>query len=178
MGENLGDDVAVGDLNESDVERLLEERDKILTELVQAFEKAEIHVEIDPNGGKVTMDSSILFDVDEDTISADGKDYLNRFLEVYGAVVTGEKYADTISEILVEGHTDTDGAYDHNLGLSERRANYVKQYCLEVCPALEGRISAKGCSYDDPVYDADGNVDKAASRRVVFKFKLKIGGEE
>ena len=178
LGENLGDDVAVGDLNESDVERLLEERDKILTELVQAFEKAEIHVEIDPNGGKVTMDSSILFDVDEDTISAEGKDYLNRFLEVYGAVVTDEKYADTISEIQVEGHTDTDGTYDHNLGLSERRANYVMQYCLEVCPALEGRISAKGCSYDDPVYDADGNVDKAASRRVVFKFKLKIGGEE
>ena len=178
LGENLGDDVALGDLSEGDVERLLEEREKILTELQQAFEKAEIHVEIDPNGGKVSMDSSILFDVDEDTISAEGKDYLNRFLEVYGSVVTDEKYADTISEIQVEGHTDTDGTYDHNLALSERRAEYVKQYCLEICPALEGRISAKGCAYDDPVYDADGNVDKVASRRVVFKFKLKIGEEE
>ena len=178
LGENLGDEVTVGDLSEEQKERLLAEREKILAELQQAFEQAEIHVDIDPGGGKVTMDSSILFDVDEDTISDEGKDYLNRFLEVYGKVVTDEKYADTISEIQVEGHTDTDGTYDHNLALSESRADYVMRYCLEICPALEGRISAKGCSYDDPVYDADGNVDKTASRRVVFKFKLKIGEED
>lgn len=178
LGENLGDDVAVGDLSEQQKARLLAEREKILAELQQAFEQAVIHVEIDPSGGKVTMDSSILFDVDKDTISAEGKDYLNRFLEVYGKVVTDEKYADAISEIQVEGHTDTDGDYDYNVALSERRAEYVMQYCLEVCPALEGRISAKGCAYDEPVYDADGNIDKVASRRVVFKFKLKIGETE
>ena len=178
LGENLGEGVAVGDLSEEELSRLLAERQAILEELQKAFEQAEIHVEIDPNGGKVTMDSSILFDVDEATISEEGKDYLNRFLEVYGAVVMDEKYADTISEIQVEGHTDTDGSYDHNLELSEKRADYVMKYCLEVCPKLEGKISAKGCSYDNPIYDAEGNVDKAASRRVVFKFKLRVGGEE
>ena len=177
LGENLGEGVAVGDLNEDIVNRLLEERAAILEELHKAFGQADIQVEIDPDAGKVTMDSSILFDVEEDSLTQEGEDYLNRFLKVYGSVVMDEKYANTISEIQVEGHTDTDGTYDYNLDLSERRADYVMRYCLEVCPELEGRISAKGCSYDYPVYDAEGNVDKAASRRVVFKFKLKIGGE-
>ena len=178
FGENLETDVTVGELSETQVDRLLAEREAILEELRKAFEQAEIHVDIDPNGGKVTMDSSILFGVDEDSVSEEGRDYLNRFLKVYSSVVMDEKYADTISEIQVEGHTDTDGAYDHNLALSERRADCVMRYCLEICPELEGRISAKGCSYDNPVYDAEGNVDKAASRRVVFKFKLRVGGEE
>ena len=178
LGENLETDVTVGELSETQVDRLLAEREAILEELRKAFEQAEIHVDIDPNGGKVTMDSSILFGVDEDSVSEEGRDYLNRFLKVYSSVVMDEKYTDTISEIQVEGHTDTDGAYDHNLALSERRADCVMRYCLEICPQLEGRISAKGCSYDNPVYDAEGNVDKAASRRVVFKFKLRVGGEE
>ena len=34
-------------------------------------------------------------------------------------------------------------------------------------------LTAKGRSYSDPVYDAYGNVDMEASRRVEFKFRLK-----
>ena len=178
VGENLDEDMAVGDLSQDQLEKLIAEREAILEELQKAFDEAEIHIDIDQNSGKVTMDSSILFGVDQDSLSTDGKDYLDRFLKVYGSVVLSERFADAVSEILVEGHTDTDGTYEHNLDLSERRANYVKNYCLEICPELEGKISAKGCSYDNPIYDAEGNVDKAASRRVVFKFKLRVTGAE
>ena len=178
MGENLDADMAVGDLSQDQLEKLIAEREAILEELQKAFDEAEIHIDIDQNSGKVTMDSSILFGVDQDSLSTEGKDYLDRFLKVYGSVVLSERFVDTVSEILVEGHTDTDGTYEHNLDLSERRANYVKNYCLESCPELEGKISAKGCSDDNPIYDAEGNVDKAASRRVVFKFKLRVTGAE
>ena len=177
VGQFLGDDVAVEDLSQSQVNKLIAEREAILTELQKAFEEAQIHVEVDPNGGKVTMDSSILFGVDQDSLSEEGKEYLDRFLKVYSAVVLGERFVDTVSEVLVEGHTDTDGSYEHNLDLSERRASHVMQYCLEICPELEGRISAKGCSFDNPIYDAEGAVDKDASRRVVFKFKLRVAEE-
>ena len=174
LGEYLDESVMLGELSKEQIDQLIAEQTKILNELQEAFKQAEIDIEIDSNSGKVTMDSSILFGVDEASLSAEGKDYLDRFLTVYSSVVMSDKYADTVSEILVEGHTDTDGSYDHNMELSERRANFVKQYCLEVCPELQDRISAKGCSYDSPVYDADGNIDKAASRRVVFKFKLRM----
>ena len=34
-------------------------------------------------------------------------------------------------------------------------------------------LTAKGRSYSDPVYNADGSVNMDASRRVEFKFRLK-----
>ena len=38
---------------------------------------------------------------------------------------------------------------------------------------LQEILTAKGRSYSDLVYDADGNEDPDASRRVEFKFSLK-----
>jgi chemotaxis protein MotB len=37
---------------------------------------------------------------------------------------------------------------------------------------LRELATANGCSWSDPVYDANGNVDMDASRRVVFKFRM------
>ena len=34
-------------------------------------------------------------------------------------------------------------------------------------------VSASGRSYSDPIYDDDGEIDMAASRRVEFLFRLK-----
>jgi len=56
----------------------------------------------------------------------------------------------------------------------------VTEYCLDL-PTLTNRqrtmlqnlLTAKGRSYSDPVYNADGTVNMAASRRVEFKFRLK-----
>ena len=38
---------------------------------------------------------------------------------------------------------------------------------------LQTIITANGRSFSDPVYAADGSVDMEASRRVVFKFRMK-----
>ena len=38
---------------------------------------------------------------------------------------------------------------------------------------LESILTANGRSESDPVYAADGTVDMEASRRVVFKFRMK-----
>ena len=34
-------------------------------------------------------------------------------------------------------------------------------------------MTANGRAYSDPVYDSDGKIDMDASRRVVFKFRVK-----
>ena len=38
---------------------------------------------------------------------------------------------------------------------------------------LQEVLTVNGRSYADPVYRADGTVDMDASRRVVFKFRMK-----
>ena len=92
------------------------------------------------------------------------------------------KYKDNISEILIEGHTDTEGSYLTNLGLSQKRALAVAEFCLsEKSEILTDRqledmrtlISASGRSYSNPIYDEDGEIDMVASRRVEFLFRLK-----
>ena len=96
--------------------------------------------------------------------------------------MSGEN-ADYVGEIIIEGHTDTTGTYLNNLELSQERALAVATYCLgaemtgltdEEKLVLQDILTANGRSYSDPVYMADGvTVDMDASRRVVFKFRMK-----
>lgn len=147
----------------------------IKNELVEAFNNAGIKATIDDKTGEVVTDDSILFGVDESDISDDGKAYLDSFLGVYYEVV--KPYIDDgyVTEITVEGHTDTSGSYEHNLELSEKRAKSVADYCLEKQPAFSSVLKSKGYSYENPVYGANGEIDMAASRRVVFSFKMGTG---
>jgi chemotaxis protein MotB len=95
-------------------------------------------------------------------------------------VLLQDKYASYLGEIIIEGHTDSSGSYQTNLKLSQDRALQVAIYCLNM-PALNSQqrarlqqiLTAKGRSYSDLVYDAAGNEDPDASRRVEFKFSLK-----
>lgn len=87
------------------------------------------------------------------------------------------------AEIILEGHTDTDGGYMYNLQLSQNRALAVASYCLsdeqnifsaQERDELRKIITANGKSWSDPVYSSDGrDIDKNASRRVEIKFRLK-----
>ena len=86
------------------------------------------------------------------------------------------------SEVIIEGHTDTDGSYMYNLDLSQKRALSVCQYCLEYIAndnrfdeaSIRNLLTANGKSWSRPVYKEDGvTIDKDASRRVEFKFRLK-----
>ena len=71
---------------------------------------------------------------------------------------------------------NTDGTYDYNMTLSENRAGAVADYCIAKNGNLASIISTKGYSYDNPVYNEDGSVDMAASRRVTFRFVLTTAG--
>ena len=90
-------------------------------------------------------------------------------------------YSDYIAEIIIEGHTDTQGAYMYNLELSQKRALSVCKYCLDIISEddrfdsdyIRSITTANGRSWSNPIYSADGKIDMDASRRVEFKFTLK-----
>ena len=63
------------------------------------------------------------------------------------------------------------------MDLSQRRAEAVKEYCLEILDdtyrnKMEKLAIAKGYSFNNPIYSADGEVDMEASRRVAISFTL------
>ena len=100
-----------------------------------------------------------------------------RFLEV----VANEEYRESIEEIRIEGHTDSDGGYLYNIQLSQDRAREVLDYCLslvetsteyeEMVDWVKFKITANGLSYSHPIFNADGSENKDLSRRVEFKVR-------
>ena len=160
-----------------------EKKANLLSDLSAAFKTAGLNVNVNTQTGEIALDSTVLFDVNESAVSAQGKEFLKKFIQVYASVVFSDKYENFVSTIMVEGHTDTNGGYDMNKKLSQDRADSVKAYCLSaecgVDPAysktLQQMLRAEGYSYDKPVYAADGSVDMDASRRVSFRFIIKLG---
>lgn len=185
----MGDGMSTEDLiefesmSETDQQEIVAKKANLLNDLSNAFQEAGLNVTINHETGEIALDSAVLFGVNESNISPEGKEFLRSFLNVYTGVVFGDEYTDFVSKIMVEGHTDTSGSYDLNLSLSQARADSVLAFCLSeeagIDPAyvesLTGTLEAVGYSYDKPVYDENGDVDMDASRRVSFRFVIKIG---
>ncbi|MBQ9549473.1 MAG: OmpA family protein [Lachnospiraceae bacterium] len=157
-------------------------RAELVEDLKEEFEDSDLKVSVDEKTGAITFDASILFDYNKSVLKESGKDFLSKFLPRYADVLLSDKYKDNISEILIEGHTDTEGKYLFNLELSQKRALAVASYCLddnsgvvddEQLEALRELTSATGKSYSNPILDEEGEVDMEASRRVEFLFRLK-----
>lgn len=67
--------------------------------------------------------------------------------------------------VLIEGHTDNVGSNDYNLGLSQRRADSVKNYLLAQGIAAT-RLQAIGKGEDAPVSGNDSSTGRQQNRRV------------
>ena len=188
--EDLGMNVSEEDqklfetMTEEEIEEIFETREDLLSDLSVAFSQNGIAAEIDDETGEIVLDSSILFATGQSDLSGDGKKALTAFITAFTSVISDDKYDGFISRVEVQGHTDTDGDYDYNLELSQKRANSVRDYSLSGEVSLPGGTSAKleslldpvGYSYDHPVYNEDGTVNMAASRRVEFIFYINLAG--
>ncbi len=129
--------------------------DKQAKEMEKDIEGAEI--ERVGEGIKITFDSGILFGFDSSTLQPEAKANISKL-----AVIL-KKYPDT--NILVTGHTDSDGSDQYNQDLSERRAKSVSDYAM-----LQGvnssRLSIIGLGETEPVASNDTDYGKSQNRRV------------
>ena len=165
-----------------EIDKLIGLRSRIIEDLRSALESKNLGVFVDRNTGAIAFEGAVLFDVNRNELKDGGKELLNAFIPVYIRTLMSEENEGYVGEIIIEGHTDTSGSYLHNLALSQERALAVASYCLgsemmglteEEKLVLQEILTANGRSESDPVYAADGSVDMEASRRVVFKFRMK-----
>lgn len=162
------------------IDDLVGMRTQIIQDLSVTLNAANLRAAVDEETGDIVLDSAVLFKTNSYSIMADGEALLNRFIPVYLSVLMQPEYSDYLGEIIIEGHTDTDGDYINNLELSQNRALAVAKYVLNMGSLtynqrtlLQQILTATGRSESNPVYNPDGSVNKDASRRVEFKFSLK-----
>lgn len=160
---------------------VINKKNSLFDELAAAFTDEGINVTVNKETGEIALDSSVLFGGDSAELTNDGKAFLNKFIKVYTTVAFSEKYEGFISKTMVEGHTaPIDGdTYASGLQLSEQRALNVKNYCLSADTGVDVSKIGKtledvGYSNSKPIYDANGEVDLAASRRVSFRFMVNV----
>ena len=108
-------------------------------------------------GIQVTFESGLLFDFDSDRIRPDAAanfQELARSLNKFGN-----------SNLLIVGHTDSQGDDAYNMGLSQRRANAASAY-LQSQGVPASRISTSGRGESEPVATNDTEAGKQLNRRV------------
>ena len=163
------------------LDRIIGVKAELIEALKTKFADTSLSVSVDSKTGAITLDSSIMFDLEEYDLTYFGEELLRQFVPIYLSVLLSPDFSGYVSEIIIEGHTDTEGSYMHNLELSQQRALAVASFVLDedndVVPAdeleaLRDILTANGRSYSDPVYNADGTINMDASRRVEFKFRL------
>lgn len=167
---------------QAQIDQIIGVKADVIEALKQEFSKNNINVDIDTQTGALTLESSVLFNYDEAELTDEGKQALQQVLPIYCKVLLQQDYMQYLAEIIIDGYTDTDGDYSYNLSLSQQRSLAVAQYLLDIqgefltgeqSQSLQDYLTVNGHSMANPILDADGNVDKDASRRVEVKFRLK-----
>ena len=161
----------------------------IRTDIIGALQSAFSNstMKVDAQTGSITFSSDVLFRYNSASLTADSRDTLQNIIPMYLDVLLQDQFRSYIAEIIIEGHTDTDGGYQSNMELSYARANAVADFCLNKrnglsetkIEQLQKILTVNGKSWSSPIYEKDafGNptqeVDMPASRRVEIKFRLK-----
>ena len=133
--------------------RMDEQAKKIETEIPGA------EVERVDNGIVVTFDenSGVYFDTNKANINSKSKVTLDKLANIF------MEFPDT--KILVVGHTDSTGAADYNMDLSERRAKSVTSYLISDGIA-SSRFETLWYGETQPKYDNTTAEGRAKNRRV------------
>jgi OmpA-OmpF porin, OOP family len=133
--------------------------------LIGAFRFAEggktLRQQLDEAGKIVTH--GILFDSGSDKIKAESY----KTLADIGALLT----EDAGLRLSIEGHTDSDGADDANLKLSQNRSASVRTYLVDNYKIDGGRLETKGFGESKPI-DVNTSAEGKANNRRVELVKL------
>jgi len=98
------------------------------------------------------------FDIDQAVIRPEYRDEVAKVGDFM------KKYPTTTA--VIEGHTDNVGSVQHNLDLSQRRAEAVVTYLVENFGIDRSRLSAKGFGLSRPVADNATDEGRQKNRRI------------
>ena len=180
--EKLDKQTKLMDEQQKKIDQIIGVKAELIEDLNQEFADNQINVNIDPQTGAIVLDSSVLFAFRESELTPEGEQILYEILPVYCEVLLSEQYADYVAEIIIDGYTDSQGDYLSNLELSQNRAFAVASYLHMISGAfldpnsqkvLQEKLTANGRSESNLILDENGQEDRAASRRVEVKFRLK-----
>jgi outer membrane protein OmpA-like peptidoglycan-associated protein len=151
------------------------------------------NVAIDSNDLSIKFNNpQVLFEPGSDVVNKDFRQILSEFFPKYLNIVLQEKYKDKISEIRIEGHTDTkptgetNDPYVDNIILSQKRSMQVLRFVrqLSTFTSLEEKkksqlqfwLTANGLSYGRTLDDNNNltfyskqKANEDFSRRVEFR---------
>ncbi len=153
IGAGIG--AVVGSLAGGSVGRYMDNQEAAMRQQLADVQGASIQREADLLA--VTFRSDLMFDVNAAALKAGAHDELFRVSRVLN------QYPQT--RIQVAGHTDSTGSDDYNQGLSERRAEVVKN-ALAGNGVNPARITPIGYGKTRPVADNGSEAGRQLNRRV------------
>lgn len=114
-------------------------------------------VKDEPRGTVITLSGSVLFASNQATLLPEARTRLEQVADVL--LTTRER------NIVIEGHTDSQGSDGHNLDLSQRRAEAVRDSLVQRGYQAD-LIQARGMGEGHPIAN-NGNADGRANNRRV-----------
>lgn len=110
-----------------------------------------------PVADKVVFNADTFFDFDKYNLKPEGRQLLDQVAQQVNSI--------KLETVIAVGYTDSIGSDQYNLGLSERRANAVKQYLISKGVAAD-RIYTEGKGKADPIASNATAEGRAKNRRV------------
>ncbi|MGQ7787750.1 OmpA family protein [Nesterenkonia sp. K-15-9-6] len=169
----LIEDVGIVDAEEVDTSDYLPVQDA-LSELVEVHETTwdlqvhreradgDVQIRESDHEATITLDSDILFDIDEHTLTDDTDAALQATAEELERADGGE--------LEIIGHTDDVRSLEHNQQLSEDRAEAVHQRLGELTDLEDFTVSTDGRAFHEPVASNDSDQGRALNRRVELHY--------
>jgi outer membrane protein OmpA-like peptidoglycan-associated protein len=114
--------------------------------------------------GLIVSMSDVLFDTNQATLKPGAKEKLAR--------VSGILLAYPTLHLTLNGYTDSTGSDDYNLGLSQRRADSVREYLVSN-GISSASVESHGMGKDNPVATNDTAAGRQQNRRV----EMVVNGE-
>jgi outer membrane protein OmpA-like peptidoglycan-associated protein len=122
-------------------------------------------VKEEERGLVVTLSGSILFRSAESTLMSSAQEKLDQVAKALIAVHA--------RNLIVEGHTDSRGSESYNQGLSQRRADAVRDYLVQRGYPAD-RIQARGKGKGSPIADNASPEGRANNRRVEIIIEREV----
>ena len=136
--------------------------DKQEAELRRSMQGTGIDVQREGDNLTLVMPGNVTFATDSSAISGNFYGTLNNLGQSFN------QYDQNTIEIL--GHTDSTGPYQHNMNLSQRRAQSVADY-LRNQGVSGSRMSVRGVGPDQPIADNNTAQGRQQNRRVEINLR-------